>query len=274
MKQLTKILLVIFCLTNSLVVLGQKNDPQLKLLTKAYKKNSAELMSEFLNNWIAEVPPMSEDEFLQLNDTIREAYKLYSQIHSSGVFANELWITAVDTIFFSTTEEVDNYVLEQIKKYDTENEYQAQLDRKINGKRLSEKHYWHYEPTPGPQQIIINRSDNITDFRPFLPNQKRVYILNKKYGDIIYKFSNTPKSLEEKRKRCEFLNKYVSAEIRCNPFGCSCRIMTNRTHSIKISKDLKTALANYSTEHSGWIVCYIKKGGYWVKTREKRTWIE
>jgi hypothetical protein len=94
---------------NSLVAFGQKDDPQLKLLTKAYKKKSAKLTTEFLNNWAAETSFMTEDEFSQLNDTIKEAYGFISQIKPSGFFGRELIVTVVDSIYYRRGERGEDF---------------------------------------------------------------------------------------------------------------------------------------------------------------------
>ena len=219
MKQFTKILLVIFCFTNSLLVFAQKSDSQLTLLTKAYKKNSAELMTEFFRNWAKEVPPMSEVEFLQLNDTIKEVYNFISQTNFR-VFYNELDIIVVDTIYFSTMEEVDDYILEEEKQLcewrrrdgfspsSCIEKYEKLLERKMNGERLfsEECDYTYYN-----NHIMRDRYDRykektvnsykITNFRPFIPNQNEVYICNDEYRKIIRQFVNEPQLAKEAQRR-------------------------------------------------------------------------
>lgn len=48
-----------------------------KSLEHAYKKNSVKLLKEFCDNWSKEIPAISELEYRQLNDTLKNIYDLF-----------------------------------------------------------------------------------------------------------------------------------------------------------------------------------------------------
>ena len=125
-KYFSKILLILFCFANSFVVFGQE-DPQLTLLTKAYKKKSDKLMKEFLENWEKEVSPITEEERLQIihsfeNDTITEAHQIVSQFKEYMLNYNlstEFKIMVKDTSNnkLITTYTIPNYFTYHISHY-------------------------------------------------------------------------------------------------------------------------------------------------------------
>ena len=234
----TKILLIIFCITSSLVVFGQ-DDPQLKLLTEAYKKNSVELMTEFLNNWVTEVPPMSEDDFFHLmdtikNDTIKEAYKIYSLCRENYKwYVQDKLIVYVTDTFYCDYLKARNIMSEKIKT----NCYVEDYLRSVDATFYS---YYKY--------IIknsIKTTYEITDFRPFI--SKWSFIYNKKYRDIINNFLHFSEKGKneyiEMKKRGDFLDKYnISIYAKYWNNGGFFSAPRDNVAPIIISKDLKSAV--------------------------------
>ena len=52
-----------------------------KLLEKAYKKESPEMLHQFFLNWNKEVQTISENELSALNDTIRNTYNVFTAFY-------------------------------------------------------------------------------------------------------------------------------------------------------------------------------------------------
>jgi len=123
--------IVIACLIITTVTYSQT---QGKLLEQAYKKKSTELLNQFFINWHNEIPTISNTEFSNLNDTLKQAYNVFTAFYKpcaidsvgGSEFGNKLYenvdylIVQNETKIYITSDKL--YYTDQ-EKYDFAVEY-------------------------------------------------------------------------------------------------------------------------------------------------------
>jgi hypothetical protein len=124
--------LFIFFQFFSLVILAQKNDAE--LLNQAYQTGSTQKLYEFCKAWQNELPPINNEELATLDDTLKEAYALFSEFwgtrysrktlfqpwssfkkdSSFVIVQNNLKVYISDRQLYFSQQEIDSFILTQI----------------------------------------------------------------------------------------------------------------------------------------------------------------
>lgn len=277
------------------------------LLKKAYKRRSTESLKQFFLNWNKEIQPITELEFSKLNDTIKQAYSVFTgfykpqSIDSLGgsewgndiyknvdflIVQNFIKIYFTDKIYYSE-QEVDDYVVDYINQNIKADSTRQKLLKRKDGK-LSEFVLENFGPN---RSIFFDRKDSLTDsivnFRPQINcNGKLPLYLNSNYSDILNAFlgkkhlpigaggiMNPARSTGQSEKRKEFLENYI--KIWHGHWGGYWQLYSYpNAYSITFDKEMKYARVDYRMVYEGGEALLKNYKGNWVLISAKRTWIE
>lgn len=302
MKRITLILLAtLFC---SGIVAAQTAG---KLLEKAYKKKSTEMLKQFFQNWNQEIQPISEKELFTLNDTIRQTYNVFTtfykplSIDSLGgsewgndiyrnidflLIQNFIKIYFTDKLYW-TEQEKDVYIVDYINKNIKEDYTRQKLLKRTDGK-LSQLIVELYGP--GNNSFFEKNDtllDSIVNFKPIINcTGKQPLYLSSKYNDILNTFlgnkhlplgtggiMNPARSLGKSEKRKKFLESYI--KIWYGHWGGYWQFNSYpKAYSITFDKDMKYAKVDFRMVYEGGEALLKNDNGKWILISAKRTWIE
>lgn len=278
-----------------------------QLLKKAYKKQSTELLKQFFQNWNQEVQPISEIELSKLNDTIQQAYSIFTgfykpqSIDSLGgsewgnyiyrdvdylIVQNFIEIYFTDKIYYSE-KEIDDYIVENINKNIKEDSTRQKMLKRIDGKL----HIYVLENFGPNQSIFYTNTDILTDsimnFRPTIEcNGKHPLYLNSYYNDILNAFlgnkhfslgiggiMNPARSKGQSEMRKKFLENNI--KIWYGHWGGYWQFYSYpKAFSITFDKEMKYARVCYRMVYEGGEAILKKDNEKWKLISAKRTWIE
>lgn len=301
-----KTTLLIFLLSLGLIGSGYCQS-QSKLLEKAYKKKSVEMLSHFFENWSNEV---HSNESTYTNDTILEAFKVFKGFYrptalsllggsewGDSIYSNSKYfvlqtelskIQFVDRIYFNKAE-TDSLTVLKIKevfKGDTTRQ-KHWLYRDKNGDLEEETIKWF---GPNSDHSDYNNAVTVDSNLVFLPvidykDRKAVYltakyfkILNRFLGNAHYGLGvggimSPARSKGASKRRKEFLDKMITTYY--GHWGGYWQLETYpRASSIIFDKDMKYARVEYRLVYEGGEPILEKRGDKWVIIHGERTWIE
>lgn len=289
MKHLIAILLFLLCFQDSN---AQKSYETLK---NAYNENSKSQLWNFFIEWHNEVPTITDEEFNQLNDTLKNTYLAFKEfylpqelekigkpefgtdIYNSVKFfivQNDIKIYFIDKVYF-TDDELETFVLNSMKK-ERKNDSLKIEDIRNNGK-LSYLALMMY----GPFAVIDQpgmATDSIDDFRPFITskNYSTPVYLNKNYYDILNKFlssGSTPLSQQEIINRKNFLENFVT--IFYGHWGGYWQLETYPlAYNIIFDKNMEYARIDFRVIYEGGSAILKNYNGKWELISSELTWIE
>ncbi|MFN8343724.1 MAG: hypothetical protein U0X91_01895 [Spirosomataceae bacterium] len=278
-----------------------------QLLEKANKKKSKELLKKFFDNWHSETPTITNLELLQLNDTVRQAYRAFAafykplDVDSIGgsewgnkiyenvdylILQNKLWIYSQDKVFY-TDNEIEQFVIDKINFTIKEDSTKQKLLKKENGK-LSNFVIRRFEPNEDifSDNDTKTKIDSILNFRPQISCNKKPLYLTKNYIEILNAFlgnshyklgtggiMNPAKSKGQSEKRKKFLESYI--KIWYGHWGGYWQLNSYPTcSSITFDKNFEYAKIQYRMVYEGGEAVLKNENGNWKLISSKRTWIE
>ncbi|GGB78550.1 hypothetical protein GCM10007424_18370 [Flavobacterium suaedae] len=188
-----------------------------ELLVNAYKENSTEKLDLFFKKWGNDTKPISETELNKFNDTLRNAYKVFTgfydpynldeicppsaylaDIEDNAYRKSKYYIVQnFAKIYFTkqiyyTDREVDSITAHEVNKNyinDT-----ITRDEKLSSLKKGGKLAEYVREDFGPYGYFyvkhsqVNFFDSITNFRPKIKGNISPVYLNKKYYDILINF--------------------------------------------------------------------------------------
>lgn len=189
--------LTVFLLCLSSVVNAQNRN--FRLLKKAYKRDSQEMLLTFFQNWKEAIPPISQEEFAALNDTLKHAYSVFEAFYSPSVlaqldslpffeydttsnfrvFQNQILVSMRDQVYFND-QELNSLLLSNIYRayhidetqLEEREEWKIQLEADRKG--MMERYKSVYQPDLASNETFIC---GIRDFRPQIdPESSAVYL--------------------------------------------------------------------------------------------------
>lgn len=207
-----KVLLSLFLFALSTNLNAQNKN--FRLLKKAYRKDSKELLHQFFQNWDQEIPPISAGEFAALNDTLQHAYAIfesfytprdlsrlvgfpYSESYSKTNFLlvqNAIHLYRRDQIYYSD-QEIDSILLSNIYRiYDVE---ENDIEMKNRWKKRFETDREEMLDEYGPIEQFNDKSTDtllckIDDFRPRISPDSAVVYLSSDYKNGLSNFLGDP----------------------------------------------------------------------------------
>jgi hypothetical protein len=277
------------------------------LLEESYKKNSAELLKQFFLNWNQEIKTITNDELLNSNDTVNQAYQAFTAFykpHSIGSIGGSEWgndiysnvdflivqnfikIYFTNKIHFSE-QELEDYMIENINKHvKTDSIREKYLTRK-NGK-FQNITIEMYGPDGG---YYSNRekvlTDSIVDFRPRIDCDGKIPLyLTENYRDLLNAFlgnnhlplgaggiMNPARSKGQSEKRQKFLSQNI--KIWYGHWGGYWQLYSYpQAYSITFDKDMQYAKINFRMIYEGGEAILKNNNGEWTVLSARRTWIE
>lgn len=174
-------------------------------LNKAYRLRSQKLLKGFFEEWKNESKPISDSEFAQLNDTIKESYYLFNAVFKEIVAThlknmnssfnennlkfyivqNELFINKWPKVYYNE-DEIDSFIVHQIKNHSKlKDSTKSKFLRRTNGK-LSLMMYDNFSPR-AIHDYHSYSIKHVKDFRPRVPGVTVLY-LNEDYERRIQSF--------------------------------------------------------------------------------------
>ena len=146
--------ILIFCGCLFLIEIGFSQNEG-RLLEDAYKKNSTLKLKTFFDSWQKDVPTISDNELVKLNDTLQNAYKVFKAFYNpldidkmgGSEWKNDIYKKAYylivqnkikiyltgDKIYYSD-QEIDDYVVAKINSEVKNDSLKQSLLKRINGK--------------------------------------------------------------------------------------------------------------------------------------------
>lgn len=297
------ILLCIFAITKSL----QAQKSGARILKKAYKHNSTELLDQFFRKWQIAVPTITDNELATFNDTIQEAYKVFTtfykptELDSIGgsewgndvyhsvkylIVQNELEIYFTDTIIYYSKEEVDSLVYQEVLiafKGDT-----TKINTFIHNENWKKSNVWNQKYSGFNWTSIENKwpTDTIRNFRPSINCDSKIPLYyNKKYVSKINSFlgnkhyplgfkgiSSSAHAKEESEKKQLFLENFI--KIFYGHWGGYWQLHSYPTaYSVVFDKNMQRAVIEYNLIYEGGVILLEKRNGKWTIINASRTWI-
>lgn len=278
-----------------------------KLLEKAYKKESPEMLHQFFLNWNKEVQTISENELSALNDTIRNTYNVFTafykpqSIDSLGgsewgnlIYENVEFLVVQNFIkiyfdekLFWSEQETDKYIVDFIKSNVIDTALQNLLLKRTEGK-LSESVIDRYGPK---RKMYFERNvppvDSIVNFRPIINCKgKRPVYLTTKYNDILINFLGdkhaplgkggimTPAlATKSSANRKTFLENQI--KIWYGHWAGYWQLHSYPTaYAITFDRDMKYAIVDFRMIYEGGEALLQNVNGKWILISSRRTWIE
>jgi hypothetical protein len=208
-----KAFILLIFLSNGFAFFSQSSE---KMLRKAYRKNSTELLDQFFFKWESEIPPINQVEFLALNDTIKAVNTVYEEFikwkkienpkYKYVFIQNSLSIYFAEKVYF-TKADLDSVIIKNINLDSTlsiqeKKEYLIKEKGKFN--QIVRDIY-----TPALYELIVETDTiKIKNFRPNLKMNNQILYLNEDYSKIIEDFLSKEKNDDRKL----FLEKYFKID--------------------------------------------------------------
>lgn len=279
------------------------------LLQHAYKNKSVEELNEFFNRWHEETKPIDNHELMSLNDTLKQAYHVFTafyqplNINSLGgsefgsniydkakflIIQNKLDIYFADKVYYSD-DEADSIAVKEINKTKLKDSIKNQLLKRKDGKLSSDvlEHFGpnslFYEDQYEKDTLLIKSAY----FRPEINcgDKQALYLINK-YDTLLNAFlGNThlplgtggimdpARSTGESTKRKQFLENLIV--IWYGHWGGYWQLYSYPTVSkITFDKEMKYARIAFRLIYEGGEAVLKNENGQWKLISSKRTWIE
>ena len=307
-KKIFKIFILYFLINN----LFSQNESD--ILFKAYEANSKTQLNEFFKNWNNKIKPLTDNEFANLNDTVKECYKIFS------IFYNPLKIMTRDTAnnkvemygnvkYFVVQHELDIYFTDIILNPDTVSYTQEEIDSEIK-ENLREYYndtievnrvFAEYKKTNnivikesyGPrykEKFFLWRSkklyQKVTDFQPetIFKNDRIVY-LNEEYDSIVNSFLGsdhhslgTGGIMNPAQAKGESKKKKHFLEdfikIHHGHWGGWHVITFPQIDKVVFDEKMVFALVQFRIKYEGGTAVFKKENDSWKKLSLEMTWIE
>lgn len=232
-----------------------------KAFYKAYSINSPELLEDFFTNWHLEIQPIQDSEFLDLNDTVQNAYLVYMEFmnwknknsasQKMHLVQNSMNIYFSKKVCFSK-EDRDSIVSLNISLDDTlDLATKEKYLQKRNGEFsevVKELYGWDMEP-----KALFCKKE--TNFRPKLSVSEKILFLSKPYYQLLDSFLN--ENPDENKKL--FLEPYI--EIHKNLVTQKWEFTPYRSSFVTFDSKMEHARVNYGI---GEAVYLKKENGIWT----------
>jgi len=287
-----KPLLFVFFLFTISFTYPQKKE--LKMLEKAYKQQSTEKLKKFFDNWSREITPITDEELLTYNDTIKEAYKIFIDVYKHDG-SNDFLITQ-NTLIVRFTEKItctEQDIIEMLSRF-------LEPDS-ITSERI-EFYFLNLLSFDNCRTGKETLTHTITNFRPaFHSNGKTILFLTEKYEKILKEFIGIKKygliaiekeenklvdvgyredaiSIKERVKRQAFLehNNYIKIYRYPTMMAGVERWTLLPLSSFSIilfDKNMEYAIIWSTGIGSGQELVYRKKGETWICVGSRGYWI-
>ena len=293
-----RIFLTIFILCVSSVVCAQGKN--FRLLKKAYKKESKELLHNFFEKWDEEIPPISDAEFAALNDTSQHAYRVFEAFYTPRdltrlvgfpysesyadvnllVVQNEIRIGMRDRVYYSE-QEIDSMVLSNF--YRTHSIDENDAEGREFWKRRYEANHTVMEASYSEVLELAYVKDTLQyvlhDFRPRIATDSAVVYLSRNYeeglSDFMRESEEEPDIWYEKQR---FLENgiYISGSPEGfiegsleNPID----IVSQPTAQLFFDPNFEYCLVRFWIFYSGGEAIMKRNGEKWELISSKQTWI-
>ncbi len=299
-----RILLILFCIF-AITKPMQAQKSGARMLKKAYKQNSTELLDQFFRKWQDAIPTITEKELATYNVITKEAYKVFTafykptQLDSIGgsewgndvyqkakylIVQNELEIYFTDTIIFYTKTDLDSVIYQralQCYKGDT-SRFRKYPDGKLaiyDDLIMPNDYQWTKIKNKWPIDTIIN-------FRPSIDCESKIPLYyNNEYVSNIYSFlqnkhyplgfkgiSSPAHAKEESEKKQLFLENFI--KIFYGHWGGYWQLYSYPTaYYVIFDKSMQRAVIEFNLIYEGGAVLLEKKNGKWTILNARRTWI-
>jgi hypothetical protein len=167
-------------------------------LNKAYSRRSQKLLKEFFEDWQEKSKPISDSEYNQLNDTIKEAYKVFESFYNPkdlekyggseelyGIYKNIEFAIIQNSVqvfrgkkVYYTAEEIDSFMVASVTNnpnYDSA--FKAKMLKRDNGELniMTQNFFYPYSP----EHLKLQKVDDVLNFRPRISVIKSLYFLPK-----------------------------------------------------------------------------------------------
>lgn len=278
-----------------------------RLLKKAYRKNSTELLNQFFAQWQQATPTITDAELATYNDTVQEAYKVFkafykpNQLDSIGgsewgndvykdakylIVQNGMRINFTDTIKYYSKAYLDSITYQRalhLYKNDT-----SKIKRWFNERwtvfdgfvKYDTDYSWAYLKNTLPVDTILN-------FRPQINCGNKIPLYhNPQFTSYIYSFlknsyyplssfgiSNAAQAKGESAKKKEFLENFI--KIFYGHWGGYWQLESYPVaYNVTFDKNMKSAVITYRMIYEGGSTILKKIDGHWKLVESKRTWME
>lgn len=291
LEQMTRTLLSILLIVLCFSVEGQNSNA--KLLKKAYKKQSQEMLVQFFQNWDHEISPITANEFDHFNDTLKNAYWVFQEFYTPDdlkriggsefgeiyknvnymIAQNDLLVYQTDQIYFSQ-EEIDSLVLSnlyRIHKISESDTAAMNLWKRRYSKNPESMKHWFYETDGKRKDSVLFRVEN---FRPITSSTTNVVYLTTDYSNTLLNFLGEIEyqNYTESDKREAFLENQIL--ISQGLFNSWHLITYPYVRKITFDKNFEYAEIQFRILHEGGDAILKKTDGVWNLLSSKRTWIE
>ena len=286
------------------------SQPETKILEKAYKEKSTTKLKDFFIVWSQDVPPITDTNLLEFNDTIQQTYKAFisfykpHRLDSIGgsewgndiykkvdfvIVQNAIKIYFTDKVYYSA-QETEEYIVDEInrKYFDKDSTRISMLERLKNRDGTINEHYFYFFG-PYSRENARDRilTDSIMDFRPVVRcDEKTPLFLTEKYNKIINSFlgnnysplgtggiMNPARSKGQSEKRKKFLENCV--KIFHGHWGRYWQLYSYpQVYSITFDNDMKYARIDFRVVYQGGEAFLKNENGVWTLISSKLTWIE
>ncbi|HEX2788177.1 MAG TPA: hypothetical protein VHP32_09745 [Ignavibacteria bacterium] len=282
------------------------SQPQYFKLKEAYNDNSKLQLWNFFLQWHKEIPTITEEEFNQLNDTLKNAYLAFKEFYQPQdlkkignpefgfhtydsvrffLVQNYIRIYFADKVYFNDAE-VDSAIIAYIYEIEDNDSVRAMLLKRENGK-FSQRVIDMWGPYSMLFDLKEKLTDSITNFRPQVVSKNfaiPVY-LNEKYEMILNKFLGSDHvslgennimmpaySVEESAERKKFLENFV--KIFYGHWGGYWQLDTYPVGSIIFDKNMEYAKIDFRMIYQGGHAFLRNNNGKWELIFSELTWIE
>jgi len=272
--------------------------PETKMLEKAYQEESAIKLKDFFDTWSKDVPPITDTDLTEFNDTIQQAYKAFISFYNPHrydiyekvdflIVQNYVKICFTDNKIYYTEQEWENFVVDKINQYrwwSMSRKNRAYWLKRGEDGKLSDHTLDNFSPHNDFQNWLV---DSIVNFRPNINrNGKTPIFLTKKYAEILKAFlgneyielgtggiMNPARSKGESEKRKVFLENYV--KIFHGHWGGYWQLLSYpEAESITFDKNMEYARVDFRFVYQGGYAILKNQGGKWTLMSSKLTWIE
>lgn len=286
-----KILLtfVLFALSMNL----NAQNKNFRLLKKAYRKDSKELLHQFFQNWDQEIPPISEEEFSSLNDTLQQAYLVFESFYTPRdlsrlvgfpytehyanvnflMVQNSLHVGMRNQIYYSD-QEIDSILLSNIYRiYDVE---EKDIEMQERWKKRFETDRQAMLEMYGPIGQFNDKSTDtflciVENFRPRITPDSAVVYLREDYKRGLSDFLGEVDEIQYLQNEKQlFLENDV--HISSNFLG-EWLFDTYPTAHLFFDKNFEYCMVRFRIHMSGGEAIMKRNGESWEFISSKQTWI-
>lgn len=276
-------------------------------LENAFVNRSHEMLRQFFLDWSNKVPTITEDELLNLNDTIRQTYDVFTafykphRIDSLGgsefgnevykfaeflIVQNKLRIYFTEKIFY-TEPEIDSFIVDYVNKNISTDSTREKLLKRDQGKLSREvlSKLGPYDNIFAAKKKLL--TDSIVNFRPVINcDGKLPLYLTPAYDSLLNQFLGEEHiplgdydimmpahATELSKTKSEFLEKYV--KIFYGHWGGYWQLLSYpEAFSVTFDKYMQYARIDFRMIYEGGEAMLKKLNGKWTLISARSTWIE